>query len=602
MTSLQKQSAAPAIRRALPLLYAIFITRAWPGISGASAFEQTGLFVLLFLVSGLYFRSPASRPHLRFGWFYCLFLGCFGLCNRIFIGGLPFPADLRTLAGCLPVLAGFCLLWDILLHLSVYLAGRLAAAPRGLRAARRRTPAGLSGRLAALVERAPFRTFWGLLLLCHLPHLLIKYPAAFCYDAGWQVEQGLGITQLTTHHPVLHTLFMTGCIRLGQAVGSASAGIFLFVLLQMLVCTAIYARVLSLLLSMRPPAVLIRLSFVFFAFFPFVTAYTGQVVKDVLYTAFFLLFMAQLLLYVRDPLAFFRPGDMLLFLLSCLTVCLTRNNGSWILVPVLAVLAVMSRRHLKRAAFFLLCALLPLAAGRGLNRVTGAKNGSIAEALSLPMQQTARFVSSGSPVTPQEEKALKAVFPADNPADLYNPYIADPVKAAFKQDAGTEELMEYLKAWAAMGTRHPLCYLQATLHQNFFLFDPEYTDYDYSAHVTSGNYPWKKMPFSSPSFLVPLQDAYEQCFHVLHRLPVTGVLFGNFTWMCLWILVCGVMSAKKTRGRLLLLLPLVLTVLTIAAGPCICYHPRYTLPVIYSLPLLSGWLLCASSSSVRPAK
>ena len=602
MTSLHKQSAAPAFRRALPLLYAIFITRAWPGAGSVSAFELTGLFVLLSLAAGLYFRSPASRGRLRFGWFYCLFLGCFGLCTRIFIGGLPFPADLRTLAGCLPVLAGFYLFWDILLHLAVYLAGLLAAAPRGRHAARQRTAAGLPGRLAARVEKAPFKAFFCLLLLCHLPHLLIKYPAAFCYDAGWQVEQGLGITQLTTHHPVLHTLLMTGCIRLGQAVGSANAGIFLFVLLQMLVCTAIYARVLSLLFAMRAPAVLVRLSFIFFAFFPFVTAYTGQVVKDVLFTAFFLLFMAQLVLFIMDPPAFCRPKESLLFLLSCLIVCLTRNNGAWILIPVLAVLAVLSRRHLKRAAFFLLCALLPLAAGRGLNAVTGAKSGSIAEALSLPMQQTARFVSAGYPTTPQEEKALKAVFPAENPADLYNPYIADPVKAAFKQDPGTEELTEYLKAWAAMGTRHPLCYLQATLHQNFFLFDPEYTDYDYSAHVTSGNYPWKKMPFSSPAFLVPLQDAYEQFFHVLHRLPVTGVLTGNFTWMCVWVLIAGVMSAKKTRGRLLLLLPPVLLVLTIAAGPCICYHPRYTLPVIYSLPLLSGWLLCASSSSIRPAK
>ena len=62
-----------------------------------------------------------------------------------------------------------------------------------------------------------------LILVCYVPMFLIAYPGSFAYDVPFQLEQVFTGTY-STHHPLLHTLLMGVCVKLGHAVGRINSG------------------------------------------------------------------------------------------------------------------------------------------------------------------------------------------------------------------------------------------------------------------------------------------------------------------------------------------------------------------------------------------
>lgn len=69
-----------------------------------------------------------------------------------------------------------------------------------------------------------------------------------------------------------------------------------------------------------------------------------------------------------------------------------------------------------------------------LTRHYNIEPGGIQEALSLPFQQTARYVKEHEEEVTQEEKeAIKGVLAYNKLGKYYNPKISDPVKATYKK-------------------------------------------------------------------------------------------------------------------------------------------------------------------------
>ena len=81
-------------------------------------------------------------------------------------------------------------------------------------------------------------TFYGsVIFLCWLPVFLAYYPSVFAYDAEGQLYQVIA-GDYSTHHPLLHTLFMGAFFRLGGAAGSYSLGMAVHSVVQMFLMAA----------------------------------------------------------------------------------------------------------------------------------------------------------------------------------------------------------------------------------------------------------------------------------------------------------------------------------------------------------------------------
>ena len=84
-----------------------------------------------------------------------------------------------------------------------------------------------------------------LILLGWIPVFLAYYPSVFAYDAEGQLYQVLA-HDYSTHHPLLHTLFLGAFFRLGGSLpGSYPAGLAIHSFVQMLLRAAAFGYSLA---------------------------------------------------------------------------------------------------------------------------------------------------------------------------------------------------------------------------------------------------------------------------------------------------------------------------------------------------------------------
>ena len=468
-----------------------------------------------------------------------------------------------------------------------------------------------------------FRSFYGkwcsghhrlktfaLLFAVYLPQLIICYPANFCIDAYNQLAQFYGINEFTSHHPPVMTLLMGAVTKLGSVV-SINFGLFLFVLLQCAVLCAVLSHMFALMRELKAPVWLSIAAFLCCVFIPYYGAYVPTFLKDNLFTYFFLLFIVELIYMLKRGEDYFKsPAHIALWSLSIICSVLFRNNGKYELYPLILVMLIagtvsfVKRKSFgKKAAVYFCVIALPCIISEGINigvmKGFDIKKGSVREMLSLPMQQTARYVKEyGSSVTEEERAAIDAVMDYDNLAKLYNPRISDPVKNTFKVTSFNKELTGYLKVWFKMLFKHPEVYVKATLNQNYYLLYPFMHDpviYFYSADNGLKYKPYdalqEKLGFTAPESLKGAKSALEQFNKSLFNLPVISLLstFAFYNILTVWIIV--LMFREKLYKLIYPLIPLLLSVAMVLLGPVAHGHPRYSFPNIFSFPILLAFVL-----------
>ena len=473
-------------------------------------------------------------------------------------------------------------------------------------------------RVRSFYQNHPFASVFLLLDLLWLPHIMIAYPAYFCYDSYSQLAQFLGMRDFTTHHPPMSTLLMSGVIRVGSLV-SGNFGLFLFILLQMLVCAAVHGYLFVLLREMRVPIWLQRLTLANCVFVPYYCAYIGVFLKDNLYTYAVVLFSIELIYILKERGGFLtEKSHCVLWILSVTGVILLRNNGKYMIYPTLLILgifllvrwrrgAIGERPSWKKAVRVVCLLLAPVLLAQGILSFTirnyGIEKGSIREALSLPMQQIARYVSChGDEVTEEEKRAIAAVLDYDRLAEIYDPEISDPVKDTFNNDASQEDVIRFLRVWVSCFFKHPLTYICATVNQNYFLLYPKKGNTTLYSSLDARYYQqkeiWKKLHIRASHGMDAVKrraaDYYRLCF----RLPVLNLLAhpAFYTILLIWLLLFGLTDRKWSF--LMAIVPSVLSTGIVVLSPVIQGHPRYMFPVIYVMPLLVGFYLSVSQKKI----
>ena len=263
------------------------------------------------------------------------------------------------------------------------------------------------------------------------PVIILSYPGNLCYDFLGQIEQGLGITSYSAHHPLFHTLIAGGIIKFGRMLtGSLDVGLFLYVLLQALALAAALAGTVDRLAKRGSSCVLKMLVVCVYAFAPMYSNTASTAVKDVPFMAAFIWYILLLEDLVAKGTENRKPLYWVRLTAVQALVGLLRNNGIYVVVLTGVVLAIVYRKKM----LLLYTAVLPLViclGGNGLLAFAcGAEAGSPGEMLSIPFQQTARYLQLyGDELTEEELKAIAEVLTdPELVAARYDPDISDPVQ------------------------------------------------------------------------------------------------------------------------------------------------------------------------------
>lgn len=482
---------------------------------------------------------------------------------------------------------------------------------------------GRGGSLTELLDRGvrkhPF--LWTALILTalYIPYMVISYPGLLMGDTESQIIQAFpeifrggepellrGIMDrlrekdliapdvfLTGDHPVAHTLLLHACISAGLRIfGSLNTGVYLFALLQqMLVITAVayVTKGLSKSGAIGTRSVLIILAWTFFH--PQIHCHMMLLTKDVFYAVFILLFVFFCYASVAEEKCHF-TGAML----SGIGVILSRNEGRALLMLGIAVLAILNRPIRKRLLTLECCVILfSLLYFHALLPAMKVIPGSKREILSVPFQQTARYVRDCAPeVTEEEKEAINAVLDYERIGQLYNPGVSDPVKSTYREDATAEELLRYFKTWFRMGLKKPGVYLQATLNNYYQFF------YLKGRQVTRYTYYWSELKMNSLNGYLsrlgvqlsypPQTDALRRFSNSFHErtdyfLPVSMLAVPA---VYVWTVIVAFFYALYERGRKIIsccVIPLLMC-LFFLLGPTNGGYTRYLIPLILLTPFM----------------
>lgn len=456
-------------------------------------------------------------------------------------------------------------------------------------------------------QKHPWLSVWLGIMGCWMVHILLRYPGAMSYDNWNQLAYYFGYKSFTTAQPVFHTWLFSSFIRFGLWIGSANIGLFLFIVFQSLIMSAILSWSLLLMRRWRTPVWLRLLTMGIYCAAPYYAGYASFPIKDFLYTAFFLLFLLYIMEWLGNTSLFNKKSRAIGWVLTVCLFILCRKNGIYIYLPVAIIMAVKEmKRFLKNITvkeapyncqsiiFFAALLLLPLLIVKGTESIITycyqVQKDSSKEALSLPFQQTARYVRDyGNEIPKEEKEAIAKVLDYDKIPAVYLELTADPVKTTFHAETN-EDLFNYFKVWFKQFLKHPLCYIEATWNQNYYLFAPNIDNIVYNKDCNIGEEIildtglLEKIDFEIPEKMEGICAIMVSYYSLLSRLPILGMLNNVAFYIILLFAAFIFMLHDRQKNELFIMLPLFLSFLIILAAPQIQNQPRYAFPIIYAMP------------------
>ncbi len=449
--------------------------------------------------------------------------------------------------------------------------------------------------------------FYGtVIFLCWLPVFLAYYPSVFAYDAEGQLYQVIA-GDYSTHHPLLHTLFLGAFFRLVGMIGSYSAGMAVHSIVQMLLMAGAFALVLTYLYEKETARWQRLLLLAFYALFPTNSVLALSTTKDVLFSAFVLLYTMTLYHRACDRKEWMEPKQAAACVILSILLLLFRNNAVYaFLVSIPFVYAGcrkwcgrggdgkqagVSKQYLLLSLTALLCFAV---CSTGLRMATHAHSGSPREMLSVPLQQMARTrVMEEQQIEPALRQELEKYIPSEWVFAAYDPHLADPVK---NRAVIHDDPVGLIKTWVRLGIQHPAVYIDAFLDNGvgyWYLEDISHAQI-YGIGTASGfgylSTDNRTMPAGCEivprSYLPGLRGLMEKIVsdNEYQRIPVLRIVFAPAFY---WWMLCMYIAVAVYRRKYVMVLPvcfLTAYYFTLLLSPTVLI--RYMYPFVVTVPAI----------------
>ncbi len=425
-----------------------------------------------------------------------------------------------------------------------------------------------------------------------LPAIFLSFPGNLCYDVLGEIGMAMGDVPITSHHPLLHILLVGFFVKFGELIGNVSIGLFAYILFQSTMLALSLAGTIAWLKKEEACSdTLLLVILGIYGISPMYSNVASTAIKDVP-------FMAAVVWYVvlLAEMAFHRERIkdrkfVAIFIVISILTCLLRNNGLYMVALSGVVIAVAWWKNAERDVrirLALVFIVLPIVFSKlidgGLMVATKADKGSAIEALSVPLQQSARYLQLYKDELTDEEIRVYNNTYVDygEAAAAYDPDLADPVKtfAYYGKEKGTLSLFSYLSIWFKDFFKHPVVYFEAFFAHVYGWFDP--------AIPNAPRYEVEESVFgtglSIPQKIMLFYYRFAEKITPLNVLQNVGI----YTWL-LFILL-RILKDENKNIRCLTA-PLVVSLLICMASPCFYGHPRYAFPYMFTLPFYYGFAL-----------
>lgn len=460
--------------------------------------------------------------------------------------------------------------------------------------------------LVSLMEKHFFAFSMLVLIVCWSPYLISQWPGSVPYDGARQLRMFFGVETFSNHHPWLLTYIYGGLMKVGSVI-SNNVGVFLVIIIFYLLECLCYSEVCTRLENWGGKYVGL-VSLIFYAIVPVFGAYAQTFMKDGIFSALFALYIVWCMGFIiesdeMDTSVAVKKTCRLI--VTGILVCLTRNNGLYMVIPMSLMLMLLMQKRKRYGLIMLVAIFLSYSGLQSFSEnKLGVEPGSMKEMLSIPFQQTARYLLEyPDDVTEEEAEAIQGVLSYKELAERYKPEISDHVKDSFKKSGSKKR---YFKAWFSMFLRHPGVYIEATLHNTYryyYLFYDKEVLGTYQFYIQTdkleeaGLNVYKILPES-------ISNSVRDYAQFWRKAPILSQLVNPAFYTWLLLLLAGYLCHIGRYKKLLFLVAPALNILICIASPVNGYL-RYVLPLMACAPVLIYWTLSkdeAKEEEVREYK
>ena len=472
-------------------------------------------------------------------------------------------------------------------------------------------------RLLGFFGKHAFRNCVLLLAIVWLPQYLIRFPGTMCYDAWRSIGIYFGDLERTTQHPLIWVTIIGKLTEIGMQIGINWLAPLVICAVQHVLLILLVAYTVSVLRSLGASVRVQAVTLLFYAIFPPMFMYASTVYNDTLYSAAIQLVTVELAVLLFDREVFFsRWHHMVLTALGVLSTIL-RYNGLYVMAVMILFVAVselvlLIKRHtrLLRSAGVLFLLIVPLISGqmiqKGFNELYGVRDMTSRAKLAMVIQQVGRCLAVYGDKIPKEDyDTLHAVmtWTDEEYREKYNPRRFDDIKNSFRTDATKEEMAAFLKAWLHLVQRYPGTCFIATAHVNFYLFSPLVQNVRYYPTIDSDiQFVSNELGYDASELFgydnFNMREPQFDLFFVLKEIypasPFVGLLVNQAVYTILLAGICVCTLFKRDRRVWVMAAALMVTLGVAIIGPAVNGHPRYTYPIMFSMPVLVYAFMCAN--------
>lgn len=424
-----------------------------------------------------------------------------------------------------------------------------------------------------------------IMFIAWLPCELAYYPGIFDYDVLGQIPQG-SIVGYSKGHPLLHTVFLNSLYLAGSKIfGDGNSGIVLYTIVQMLILSGCISYAITYLYRQDFNKKICYGLTIWFAFFPTHAIMSVSTTKDVIFSCAMLVFM--ILIY---DVTIKRNKKNVFYCIIWGGICaLLRNNMIYAIVVFLVIIILSKIIWKKKIRISALMQIgvwviaVYMIVNTAMATVLQAKDGSVVEMLSVPLQQLARTYNYGQ-MEDADQKILFELVPEDA-LNNYRPSLADPVKSYVNSGEWDGNRQQYIALYLKYLKKVPGTYANAFLELTrgmWYLDDishiwvygsPNYLEYSIRELPQEWNLPavvrdtkWNQA-----------KQYYDNIARGewVKDVPVLSWLFAPATYCWMLIVMFGYSIYRRKWNEVLWQIPLLLYGATLLLGPAVLIRYVY---------------------------
>lgn len=446
------------------------------------------------------------------------------------------------------------------------------------------------------LKARPILFYAGCIALLHIPYLLAYWPGFIFGDSIDSINQALGNTGYSNHHPVAYTMIIQGCISFTHSLGfSTTTGCALYSLLQTVIMTLSYSILIQWIMQRSGIRKVWAIALVaVFGITPYIATYSIAMWKDPLFSAAIVVITVLLfdLVATKGAIAKTSKAWIPLFAFESIVIVFLRSNGiaiEAILLASLLACAILNRKRSDCKMPTVVWAIPAIAIAASLlitgpiYNALGISPNEKVEGLGIPLNQMARVVAYDGDMSESDKEYMSSLLPLEQYQEVYAPTCTDPLKwdAQFNPEPLTDGFWPH---WLSMLVKNPLVYFEAWEMQTFGYWTVNHPSVVFHQGNISGGEPrTAEDPRGTTSLGIKPKNLFGNDL-VYSILPYDNysIPIGWLTWLLLFASMVFAL-AKKTRWILPLIPSLALILSLLIASP-IWYWERYAAALQFLLP------------------